>query len=189
MSWLPSIPREQADARLASVYDTITSYSKSGRLSNIWQAWGGDAAGLETLHAHYRTLMGDPAPLTPAQADLIGLVVSATNGCTYCVTHSGARLAALVGEPLARSVARDYREANLTARDRVLLDAAVAMTCEPCERTSADLERLREYGFDDASIMRALGIASFYNLVNRMACAMGVKLEDGVTPWEYGTQR
>lgn len=189
MSWLPRISRADASPTLATVYDTITGYSKSGRLSNIWQAWGQDERGLATLHAHYRILMGAPEPLTAAQADMIGLVVSATNGCTYCVTHSGQRLAALVGDELARAIALDYRSANLTAADRVLLDAAVAMTCEPCERTAADVERLREYGFDDAAIARTFGIASFYNLVNRMACAFGVPLEDGVTAWEYGTQR
>ena len=80
MSWIPMVTREQASSELAPVYDTIKGYSKSGRLSHLWQAWGGDARGLGTLHAHYRELMGEPAPLTPAQAEMIGLVVSATNG-------------------------------------------------------------------------------------------------------------
>lgn len=189
MSWIPMVSREQASADLAPVYDTIRAYSKSGRLSHLWQAWGGDAPGLATLHAHYREVMGNPAPLTAAQAEMIGLVVSATNGCAYCVSHSGARASVLVGDALARAIARDYREANLTAQDRVLLDAAVAMTCEPCERTRADIERMREYGFSDAAILRASGIAAFYNLVNRMACALGVELEDGVERWEFGAQR
>jgi uncharacterized peroxidase-related enzyme len=189
MSWMPMIEQEGAAPDLAAVYETIAGYSKSGRLSNIWKVWGGDARGLATMHAHYRELMGDPSPLSPAQAEMIGLVVSATNGCGYCVTHSGGRLAALIGDPLARAIARDYREANVTAQDRVLLDSAVALTCEPCERTKADLERLREYGFSEAHIMRAMGIAAFYNLVNRMACAFGVPLEDGVAAWEFGAQR
>ncbi len=189
MSWMPMIEKDASTPELAAVYETITGYSKSGRLSNIWKAWGGDARGLASMHAHYRELMGSPEPLTQAQAEMIGLVVSATSGCAYCVTHSGARLSALIGDPLARAIARDYREANVTAQDRVLLDAAVALTCEPCERTKADLERLREYGFTDAHILRAMGIAAFYNLVNRMACAFGVPLEDGVAAWEFGAQK
>lgn len=189
MSWIPMVPRAQASSELAPVYDTISGYSKSGRLSHLWQAWGGDARGLATLHAHYRELMGEPAPLSAAQAEMIGLVVSATNGCAYCVAHSGARTSVLVGDAMARAIAHDYRAANLAARDRVLLDAAVALTCEPCERTRADVERMREYGFDDAAILRATGIAAFYNLVNRMACALGVELEDGVERWEFGAQR
>jgi uncharacterized peroxidase-related enzyme len=189
MSWMPLVPREQASPELEPIYETIAAYSRSGRLSNLWQVWGGDPRGLGTLHAHYRELMGDPAPLTPAQAEMIGLVVSATNGCVYCVSHSGQRLSVLAGEAMARAIATDYREANLAARDRVLLDAAVALTCEPCERTRADLDRMREYGFGDEAILRATQIAAFYNLVNRVACAFGVPLEAGLTPWEFGTQR
>ena len=117
-------------------------------------------------------------------------MVSATNGCSYSVAHHGPRLARLLGdEPLARTVALDYREANLAARDRVLLDYAVALTCEPAERKLEDIERAREYGFDDAAIVKATAIAAWYNLVNRVVCALGVSLEPGVEPWEFGEQR
>lgn len=189
MSWISPIPPEQADAALRPVYERVAGQSRSGRVSNLWRTWGGDPAGLATLHAHYRALMGEPAPLTAAQAEMIAVVVSATNGCGYCVAHHGPRLAAHVGPELARAVALDYREANLAARDRVLLDAAVALTCEPAERTRADVERVREYGFGDREILKATEIASLYNLVNRMVSALGVPLEDGLEPWEYGAQR
>lgn len=144
------------------------------------------AAAYET----HQALLADPAPLTRAQAELIAVVVSATNGCGWGVAHHGPRAAAaLDDEPLARAVARDYREANLAARDRVLLDAAVALTCEPCERKPEDIERVREYGFDDAAIVRMTELAAFVNLVNRIACGLGVPLESGVPAWEFGSQR
>src|SRR5205823_8102925 len=134
---------------LAEIYGEIRPASSRGTVSNLWTACGLDPAGLDALYRHYRALMADPEPLTAAQAELIALVVSATNGCGYCVAHHGPRLVAALGdESLARAVARDYREANLPARDRVLLDAAVALTCEPSERTKADVERVREYDFD-----------------------------------------
>jgi len=124
------------------------------------------------------------------QAELVALVVSATNGCGYCVAHHGPRLAKALGDDaLARAVARDYREANLAARDRVLLDYAVALTCEPAERTEDDVERLREYGFDDLAILKATEIAALFNLVNRLIGGLGVKLEDGVAEWEFGAPR
>jgi uncharacterized peroxidase-related enzyme len=131
--------------------------------------------------------MDDPAPLTRAQAEAIAVVVSAVNGCGYCVAHHGRRLAAALGdEPLARAVARDYRDADLTARDRVLLDHAVALTCQPAERTEEDVERLREYGFDDLAILKAAEIAALFNLVDRLVTGLGVRLEEGMTPWEIG---
>ena len=189
MSWIAPVAPTQAGPQLAPVYERIAAQSLSGRVSNLWQTWGSDPTGLATLHAHYRTLMTDPSPLTPEQVEMIAVVVSATNGCGYCVAHHGPRLALLTDGAFAHAVALDYREANLAARDRVLLDAAVALTCEPSERTRADIERLREYGFADAHILKAVEVASLYNLVNRVVSSLGVPLEDGLAPWEYGAQR
>lgn len=187
MSWIARIAPEAAPPALRPVYERIRSQATSQRVSYVWQAWGWHPAGLEAAFASYRALMDDPAPLTRAQAEMIALVVSATNGCAYCVAHHGSRLARLVGVELARDVARDYREANLPARDRVLLDLAIAITCEPGERGPADLERLREYGFDDAAIVRAVEISGYYGWVNRVVLALGVELEPGLEPWEFGS--
>ena len=190
MSWIRDVPPESAVAPLEQLYDRIREHSSRGSVSQLWRTCGLDPQGLAALFAHYCALMDDPAPLSEAQAELIALVVSATNGCAYCVAHHGPRLARALGdELLARAVARDYREANLAARDRVLLDAAVALTCEPAERKLEDIERLREYGFDDAAILKATSIAALYNLINRIASALGVTLESGVEAWEFGAQR
>jgi uncharacterized peroxidase-related enzyme len=189
VSWTRSIPPEQADPALRALYARVQSSSSSGRVANLWQSGGLDRQGLEALHALYRALMADPAPLTPAQAEAIAVVVSATNTCGYCVAHHGPKLARALGdEALARAVALDYRQANLPARDRVLLDFAVSLTCEPEERTREDVERLREYGFDDAAILKAAEIAGYYNLSNRLVLGLGVELEPGVAAWEFRAQ-
>ena len=190
MSWIPLIDRARVEEPLRALYERIAARSRTGRLGHLWQVQGDDPTGLAATFELYRALMDDPAPLTRAQAEMIALVVSATNGCGYCVAHHGPRLAEALGdEPLARAVARDYREANLAARDRILCDAAVALTCEPCERKQEDVERVREYGFGDAAILRMTEIAAFYNLVNRIACGLGVALEPDLPAWEYGAQR
>src|SRR5262249_59388360 len=133
-----------AAATLRPFYERAAAASSRGAVSALWQSLSLDPTALGALHDGYRALVLAPAPLSPAQAEMIALVVSATNGCAYCVAHHGPRLAAALGdEVLARAVARDYREANLAARDRVLLDAAVALTCEPCQRQLEDGERLR----------------------------------------------
>jgi len=190
VSWTRSIAPEQASGPLGALYQRIRQRSSRGEVAGIWQVLGADTAVLEVVFAQLPALMDAPAPLTPAQAELIALVVSATNGCGYCVAHHGPRLARALGdEALARAVARDYREANLAARDRVLLDYAVALSCEPAERTRDDVERVREYGFDDATILRATAVAALYNQVNRLVSGLGVELESGVEPWEFGEQR
>lgn len=190
MSWTRPVAVADATDSLTSLYDHIKSRSSRGRVSNLWQAQGVDRTGLAASYALYEKLMGDPAPLSAAQAELLALVVSATNGSTYCVAHHGPKLAkALDDESLARAVAMDYRTADLTARDRVLLDYAVALTCEPSERKLEDVERVREYGLDDAMIVKATEIVGFYNMINRLAASLGVELEDDVKAWEYGSQK
>ncbi len=189
MSWTRSMPPQGAAEPLRSIFERIRSHSAARRVANLWQALAPEPAALDALHTLVRTLMDQPAPLSPAQAEAIATVVSATNGCGYCVAHHGPKLAAALGnEALARAVARDYRQADLPARDRVLLDFAVALSCEPAERTEEDVERVREYGFDDDAVLKAAEIASLFNLLNRMASGLGVTLEEGVEEWEFGTQ-
>jgi uncharacterized peroxidase-related enzyme len=184
MSWTRAIPPAEAVGELKDLYATLAGRSTHGRVSHLWQALAADPRGLGAAFAHVRSLMDDPAPLTHAQAEMIAVVVSATNGCRYCLAHHTARLATACGdEPLARQVARDHREADLGARDRVLLDAAVAVTCACEERRAEDIDRLREYGFDDAAIVRALSIAAYFGFANRMALALGVELESDLRGW------
>ncbi|MBI1796253.1 MAG: peroxidase-related enzyme [Candidatus Eisenbacteria bacterium] len=188
MSWTRSVAPDAAAGPLAEAYARVRA--RSGRVNAAWQSLGEDPKGLAALFDLVRTLTDDPAPLSKAQAEMIAIVVSATNGCGYMVAHHGPRLAAALGdEALARAVALDYREANIAARDRVLLDAAVALTCEPGERTEADVERVREYGFDDAAIVKATEIAALYNLIDRIISGLGVTLDADVPPWEFGSQR
>ena len=189
MSWTPLVPPDQADARTSDLYARIATRSSRRAVAHFWQALAIHTGSLEGAFAHAQAVTDDPSPLTSAQVELIAVVVSATNGCGYCVAHHGPRLARLVGDGLARAVAADYREAELAARDRVLLDAAVALTCEPSERKLEDIERLREYGFDDAAIVRATSVAAYFNFANRIACALGIPLEPGVEPWAFGAQR
>jgi len=190
VTWIRSIAPEQATGETAEAFQRLRATTGRDHVSNVWQVMGLDPAALGPMLELRAALMDSPAPLTAAQAEAIALVVSAVNGCGYGVAHYGRKLVQTLGdETLARAVARDYREADLPARDRVLLDYAVALTCEPSERKAEDVERLREYGFDDAAILKATEITAFYNAVNRILTGLGVPLEAGVAPWEFGAQR
>lgn len=185
MSWTRSIPPSEADGELVRVYERIRTLHPEGRVGHLWQACAPDPKTLDALFTLVRAVMDHPAPLSRAQAEAIVVAVSAVNGNGYCLAHHGPRLARALGdETLARAVARDYREADLPARDRVLLDHVVALTCEPAERTEEEVERLREYGFDDTAILKAAEIAALFNLVNRLISGLGVELEEGVEAWE-----
>ncbi len=190
MGWIQRASADTVAEPAHALLDQVRVQSPGGHVAHVWLTLALDPPALTATHALYRTLMGDPAPLTRAQAEMIAVVVSAVNGCGYAVAHHGPRLAAALNdEPLARAIAMDYRTTDLAARDRVLLDACVALTCEPSERTRADVERVREYGFDDEAILRATTLTGFFNLLNRVVQGLGIPLEASLEPWPFGAQR
>ncbi len=72
---------------------------------------------------------------------------------------------------------RNYRAAALAPSDRAMLDYAMKLTLTPREIELADIERLRNAGFDDRAIHDICAIAAYYAFVNRMADGLGVELE------------
>ena len=69
---------------------------------------------------------------------------------------------------------RDHREATLNEADRLMLDYVVRLTHEAYKLQAADLDRLREVGFDDRAILQITLIAAWFNYINRVADALGV---------------
>ncbi len=77
------------------------------------------------------------------------------------------------------SIERDYREAQLSPRERAMLNYAVKLTLTPSEMEQADVQHLREIGLSDAAILDLCQVSAYYNYVNRLAEGLGVELEDG----------
>jgi uncharacterized peroxidase-related enzyme len=88
----------------------------------------------------------------------------------------------LESDVLPRALALDHRSAELDAPDRAMVDYAVKLTRAPHSVREADVDRLREAGFDDTAILDICQVVSYYNYVNRMAEGLGVELEDGWRP-------
>ncbi len=77
-------------------------------------------------------------------------------------------------EELVAALRRDYTQAKVSAADRALLDYTAKLTKEPWRVTAADLDRLRDAGFDDRGILQINLIASWFNYINRVADGLGV---------------
>jgi uncharacterized peroxidase-related enzyme len=69
---------------------------------------------------------------------------------------------------------RNHREADLSPQDRTMLDFAVKLTRQPSSLSPADLDALRQVGFDDRGILQITLIAAWFNYINRVADALGV---------------
>lgn len=88
------------------------------------------------------------------------------------------------GEALVRACIHDYRDADLSDADRAMLDFAAKLTLEPAAMGRADVERLREHGFDDAAIHDIVQITGLFNYYNRLADGLGIDLEPDMPPAE-----
>ncbi|MCB1958554.1 MAG: peroxidase-related enzyme, partial [Rhodocyclaceae bacterium] len=111
-----------------------------------------------------------------AEREMIAVAVSSQNHCHYCLTAHGAGLRQLTGNPqLAEEIAMNYRIADVTPRQRAMLDFVVKMTNEPDAVGEADRQSLRDAGFDDRTIFDIASLAGFYNMTNRVSTATGMK--------------
>ncbi len=75
------------------------------------------------------------------------------------------------------AIEEDYREADLSQRERAILDYAVKLTLRPSEMQSSDVDGLRGAGLSDGECLDVCQVASYYNYVNRLADGLGVELE------------
>lgn len=75
------------------------------------------------------------------------------------------------------AIQEDYREADLSPRERAILDYAVKLTLRPSVMQRSDVEGLRRTGLSDAEILDVCQVTSYYNYVNRLADGLGVGLE------------
>ena len=106
--------------------------------------------------------------LSDADKEMIGVVVSSTNCCNYCLTTHGDNLRGLTGDPdLVDPLSYNYRSANLTKKQRALCDYAYFVTAHPTEIDDEQVEKLREAGFNDHEILEAAFVAGFFNYTNR----------------------
>ncbi len=78
----------------------------------------------------------------------------------------------------ATALERDYTQADLSPRERGIVDYALKLTLEPSSMAECDVEKLRQLGLTDRAILDACQVTCYYNYVNRLANGLGVPLED-----------
>jgi uncharacterized peroxidase-related enzyme len=78
---------------------------------------------------------------------------------------------------LIREIKVDYRQADLSRRERAILDYAVKLTLRPMDMTRDDVDALRDAGLDDGTVHDVAQVTGFFNLCNRLADGLGIDAE------------
>jgi uncharacterized peroxidase-related enzyme len=155
---------EDMRARLLEVQE------KSGFVPNVFLALAHRPAEWRAFFAYHDALMEKEGGLTKAEREMIVVATSGANGCQYCVVAHGAILRIRAKNPLvADQVAVNYRKADISPRQRAMLDFALKVALESAAIGEADFEALRPHGFSDEDIWDIGAIAAFFALSNRMA--------------------
>ena len=186
MAWIQIIDEDEATGELKAIYDELTQ--RRGKMSNIMRV---HSLRPEAMQAHMelylKILFSRSDGLRRADRELIATVVSATNGCPYCVNHHAEALHFYwKDEARLEQVKQDYRTLDLPEKTRTMLDYAVTLTETPSAVTEADVEALRQAGFSDAAILEINLITSYFNFVNRIAEGLGVAFDpEEMTGYTY----
>jgi uncharacterized peroxidase-related enzyme len=176
MAFIEMIPEDTADKDLRLLY------------SGYRAPWGGVDNILKihsllpsTLKPHvdlYRQLMFGSGPLTRRHREMIAVVVSGVNGCTYCWHHHGdALLRVTKDRVLVDALRSDYRNAKLSPSDETMLSFAMSLTRDPGADHSSGVAALKDAGFSEQAILHVTLIVGYFNFVNRIAQGLGVELE------------
>ena len=148
----------------------LTVQEKSGFVPNVFLMLAHRPAEFRAFMAYHDTLMDKAEGLTKAEREMIVVAVSARNQCQYCVVAHGAILRIRAKNPLiADQITANWRKADITAKQRAMLDYALKVNDRAHEVTEADIDALKAAGFDEEAIWDIAAIAAFFGMSNRLA--------------------
>lgn len=154
----------------------LTVQEKSGFVPNVFLALARRPDEFRAFFAYHDALMEKESGLSKGEREMIVVATSALNRCLYCVVAHGAILRIREKRPLiADELATNYRKADITPRQRAMLDFAVKVSRHADEIAEADYTALSEHGFDVEDAWDIAAIASFFAMSNRLANMAGIR--------------
>ena len=152
---------------------------KSGFVPNVFLTLAYRPDEFRAFFAYHDALMDKDSGLTKAEREMIVVATSSANQCHYCVVAHGAILRIRAKNPqIADQVAVNYRKADITPRQRAMLDFAMKVSRAAEEISEQDFADISRHGFSDDDIWDIAAISAFFALSNRMANVTGMRPND-----------
>jgi uncharacterized peroxidase-related enzyme len=165
---------EDVRARMLEVQE------KAGFIPNVFFTLAHRPAECRAFFAYHDALMLKETPaLNKAEREMIVVTTSGTNDCLYCVVAHGAILRVYTKNPrIADQVAINHRKAEITPKQRAMLDYALKVCLHSNEIEEIDFETLRAHGFTDDDIWDIGAITAFFGMSNRLANMSSMRPND-----------
>ena len=152
---------------------------KSGFVPNVFLALANRPDEFRAFFAYHDALMEKEGGLTKGEREMIVVATSANNQCIYCVVAHGAILRIREKNPqLADQIATNYRKADITPRQKAMLNFALKVSKCSHEIYNADIDDMRELGFSNDDIWDIGAISALFALSNRMANLTSMRPND-----------
>jgi uncharacterized peroxidase-related enzyme len=173
MSWIATIPPDQATGTLREAYATQESRLGHGsELTRLGSLYPDLVAARLRL---YDVVEATPSAIPDWTRRAIALTVSGLNGCRFCTAGNRDKLLALGHGALADAVAEDPAGASTgDAPADALLGYARRLTTDPAAVSPEDLDALRHHGWDDLDILDVNDLVAYYGYINRVAAGLGL---------------
>ena len=143
---------------------------KAGFVPNVFLTLAHRPDEFRAFFAYHDALMEKDVGLTKAEREMIVVATSGANNCLYCVVAHGAILRIRAKNPrVADQLATNYRKAEITPRQRAMLDFAMKLSLESGAVGDADIAALKAHGFDDEAVWDIGAITAFFAMSNRLA--------------------
>ncbi len=157
----------------------LAMQEKSGFVPNVFLALANRPDEFRAFFAYHDALMEKEGGLTKGEREMIVVATSAHNQCIYCVVAHGAILRIREKNPqLADQIASNYRKADITPRQKAMLDFALKVSKSSHEISNADIDDMRELGFSNDDIWDIGAISALFALSNRMANLTSMRPND-----------
>ncbi len=172
---VPSLDDVPADirARIVEVQE------KSGFVPNVFLALAHRPDEFRAFFAYYDALLLRASGLTKGEMEMIIVATSAANRCLYCVVAHGALLRIYEKKPLvADQVAVNFRKADISARQKAMLEFALKTCNDSASIGESDFAALQEHGFSTEDAWDIGAITAFFGLSNRMANLTSMRPND-----------
>ena len=152
---------------------------KTGFIPNVFLALAHRPDEFRAFFAYHDALMERSSHLSKAEKEMIVVATSAANDCLYCVVAHGAILRIRSKNPrLATQIAANYRRAEITLRQRAMIDYALKVALDSARIDESDWQPLYDHGFTQEDIWDIGAIAAFFAMSNRLANMSALRPND-----------
>ncbi len=174
MAWIEVVGQEAAGEELRQVYEQLKK--NRGKVANILAVHSLNPKAMAAHMDLYMAIMFGRSGLSREEREVVAVVVSAANGCDYCISHHAEALHHYWQDrDRLQKIIDDPQSESLAPRARALVAYALKLTEKPWEVVEDDVEGLRRQGLNDEDILAVNLVASYFNFVNRVALGLGVE--------------